>query len=216
MNFSIKNVVLGLIVAFATTSAFGQLSFVGGGNNVTFSGSFGDAASAANLPAGTQTYQLFATTESDLLLIDASLRVVQGEFHNATAAELGSDVAPAAAALLGAFPGLAADSWVTTNDPSTAAAGSNTLASGLQITHFDTITNPAIAEPFQWGQITIIPDADTGLIEATLEGTIQTAASPTPIFDDFTYTFGVPEPSSMGLVLSALLGGLAIIRRKRN
>jgi len=152
---------------------------------------------------------------SDLLLIDATLEVTAGTFHNATAAELGSDVNPAAAALLGAFPALAADSWVTTNDLSTAAAGTNTLASGLQITHFDTITNPAISTPFQWGQITIVPNED-GMISATLRGTVQTAASPTPVFDDFTYTFGVPEPSAMGLVLSALLGGLAIIRRKRN
>jgi len=213
-----KNVVLGLIVAFASSSAFGQLTFTGGGNNATFGGSFIPAPAVANLAAGSTTFMLDVTTLTDLLLVDATLTVTEGSFHNATAAELGSDVNPPADALLGApgFGGLAADSWITTNDPSTAAAGTNTLASGLTVTHFDTITNPAISTPFQFGQITLIPDPVTGTFAGTLVGQLQTAATPTPIFDDFVYTFGVPEPTSMGLVLTALLGGMAMIRRKRN
>lgn len=227
MNISLRNTVIGLMVVFATSTAFAQVEVMfSGAGAATFAGTENDvdaAAVAADAALGTaKSYDLTVTTTADILLFDATLTLAGGTqfvnddtFTAITDSGLGSDTAPPQTALLGAFPILHADSWVTTPDSGTSAAGTIKLSSGMKATHFDTVTGPAVTD-FHFARIVLLPGDDG--IQATLTGQVQTAADPTPNFDDFVYTFGgvVPEPASMGLVFTALLGGLAMIRRKRN
>lgn len=229
MKVSIKAVVFGLLV-FAASSVFAQtnLTFTGGGNNATFGGSgamldaTADATAIGNdgLLAGAGTFDLTVTTQSDILLFDAEItqtagvNVAGGWYNNAT----GDDVNPPNPAFVGVFPELGFDSWVTTPG-ATAAAGANKLdnpAGTNMVTHNDS-TDEGAQTDFTFAKITLIPD-EKGNASAVFRGTLQTSADPTPVFDNFEYTLsiGVPEPASMGLVLTALLGGLSIIRRKRN
>lgn len=232
MKTTFKSFVLGLLVAFTATSAFGQdamLTFTGGGNNATFDGTarmldpaLADDMAAINgdaLLTGAGTFDLTVTTTSDVLLFDAEFTQtagvnVPGGWYNQTANP--SDTGPQEG-FFGFVPALRFDTWVTTPGM-TAAAGSNTLdgpAGMNKVTHNDS-TDEGPQTDFVFARVSLIPDAE-GNASATLSGTLQTSATPTPVFDTFEYTMtiGVPEPSSMGLLLTALLGGLTLIRRKR-
>lgn len=229
MNVSIKSLVCGFAMVLAANAAFGQdisVGIAGGGNQVTYkgtgavvpdsavNGAGGDAALA-----GAVVFDLVLDSTADLLNIDAALTVTKGSLINypSDPATSASDTAPPSPFALPNLQRLLADTWITTPSSATGAAGANLIDEmGTKVSHFDSSDDGAQTD-FQWANITLMPDAD-GNASATLVGEIQTSGTPTPVFDDFTYTLtvGVPEPTSMGLMLTALLGGLSFIRRKRS
>lgn len=191
------------------TMAFGQAGSVtleGGGNNATFGFSVGDTVSGVDGVAdGAVTFDFSVTTESDILLFDAEIvnspgANVAGGWYNNVA--VGTDVNPPNPAFLPVFPSLAQDTYVTTPG-ATAAAGANVLGGAGLVTHSDSTDNGAQTD-FTFARVTLLPDAD-GNASATLQGTLQTSASPTPIFDTFKYDFqlggGAPDPILFGDVI---------------
>ncbi len=242
MKINFKSIVMGLLVAFAVSAASAQTEFSVVWNNnennpSTFTGAGRDVSEAAvgadASLAGAGVFDLFISTESDILLIDTSLWVESGTWYNVTDAATGAnDVNPPIAALITAFPQLGADSWVTTPG-TTSAAGTGVLNPDkdafiigpteevpnpqTETTHFDTDASGAQTD-FKFGQFTFIPNAE-GQAVATVKGSVQTSnPGGNPIFDfyEVRMTIGVPEPSSYALLATALLGGMAIVRRKRN
>jgi len=216
----------GLAMGQSVTSSSGHsidVSFTSDSTNATFraSGEPVDPVAFAADPAllDAATFKIFVDTESDILLVDAALTIEEGLFYNVPASRLGSDVGPLSPAVdpIGGFENLVADSWITTPSFGTAAAGSSTLASGLTVTHFDTVDSGPQTN-FQFGQITLIPNAE-GFASATVTGFLATSGDPLPFSDEYQFTLQitpVPEPGSLTLLSAAGLFGLLAFRRKKS
>jgi len=200
MCYSLRPLAAVLSVLMASI-AFGQTttpsgfvissSVTGGGNNATFSVTGADAPAGAGL-TDAATFGLNLSSGSDVLLVDVRTIVSSGSLFNVPAAQLGSDVNPPPLPLLAPFPNLAADTYYTTPNLGTAAAGPNVIDTiGTAVTHFDTVDDGPQAD-FQFGQVTLVADAD-GVARARVFGTLQTAADPTPIFDEFSFTLLIGE-----------------------
>jgi len=214
----------GLVMGQAVTSPSGHLitaSISGGGNNATFDVTgepvdpLGFAADASLSDAA--SFKFSVDTESDVLLFDLAVNVTQGVLYDVPITGLGSNVRAPNPFLFAAFPRLRADTYFTTPDAGTAQAGVGVLdGAGQLFTIFDTVDNGPQSD-FQFGQVTLVPN-EVGIAVATVTGTLQTSASPTPIFDEFEATLmitPVPEPGSLALLSAAGLFGLLAFRRRR-
>ena len=223
MKISTKRVVLSIVVAFAAGTAFGQGQVVvelAGGDGVAYSGTAAPAATDAGRTeyaslADATTYDLFVDTPDDILLVDFQLEGA-GTVWNDDIAEnpygkLGSDVKAPNPATFANWPALAADSWVRT--PGATAAADNTPFLGPEmVTYFDTDVNGA-QQRFNFARITLHSNFKKC---ANFKGSIQVADPAGPIIQPFRFSMGcVPEPGTMGLLLSTLLGGIAIFRKRR-
>ena len=212
--------VTSLAVGQSVTSPSGHsidVSISGGGNNATFRAS-GHAVCPASVDvvptlADAATFELFVDALSDILVFSLELNVTTGTLYDVP--ETGFTLP--LPALLNAFPTLKPDTYFTTPGATAGADAIGVNPSGQLFTFFDVDSNGPQTD-FKFGQVTLIPNED-GFAEATLRGTLQTAASPTPVFDDFEATFQitpVPEPDSLALLSMAGLFGLMAFRRKKS
>lgn len=195
---SIKTFVAVLSVLMAS-AAFGQTSqsVIATSNNGSFSVT--GAASTTGLLTDAANFGLWVDTQSDILLFDVRMNVSKGTWFNETATGLGDDKNPPNPALLVAFPALADDSWITTPNAGSSFAGAVTFSdSGDTATVFDTVDDGP-QTGFQFGQVTLLADAN-GEAMATVTGQMQTAASPTPIFDDFEFTLQIGPTAVPGCI----------------
>jgi len=209
----------GLVMGQSVSSPSGHLittSVVGDGNNATFQAN-GHAACPASVDvepelADAATFDLFVDTLSDILVFSLELNVTTGTLYDVPKTGFTLPLP----ALLPAFPTLKPDTYFTTPGSTAVAGAIGVNPSGQRFTFFDVDDNGPQTD-FKFGQVTLIPN-DEGFAEATLSGTLQTRADPTPIFDEFQYTFQitpVPEPGSLTLLSAAGLFGLLTFRRRK-
>lgn len=227
-----SNQLLTVVLALTASIAYGGVLTINvpGENGLTFSGIVYKSPVANPDVLGFEaletamTYDLFATTPADVLVIDFTLDVSLGSvFHDRiTDAPYGTvfdrDNGPAPAGAIANNPQLGADSWVTTPGAGTACAQIGGACPGFenagQVSHFDSSQDGAQTD-FQFARITIVPD-ETGSYLADFTGYVQVANQPSPIVEPFSYRMtAIPEPDSFALQLIALLSGFAIIRKRR-
>lgn len=220
------NHTLRILFALTTTVAYGQtLDYWPGENGVVFSGTSYDS-SFEGFP-DLITYDLFASTPDDMLVVDFILNVTAGTvYQNHTADFYGLPFAdntrpPRPGPLSGTFiegRALAADSWVTTPGAGTACAQIGGACPGFenvgQVSHFDT-SGEGVQTEFNFARITLIPD-EQGAHSAEFSGYMQVANQPSPIVEPFNYAMrSVPEPNSLSSLMAALMGGLTVLRKRQ-
>ena len=219
MKTPIPCIVFGFVLAVSSTT-LGQgilVTHIDGDNGINLSG---NAYTAATDPMRDEyaplvdatTFDLFVDTPGDILLIDFQMDLHAGSIwqepdNRGYGVNLNSNNRPPDPAAFSNWPALAADTWLTTPG-STAVADDAPFLGPAQATHFDTDQNGAQTD-FQFARITLVGD-----YEAQFTGSIQVASSPRPITQPFSFAmFKVPEPSGLGMLLTALLVGSATMRR---
>lgn len=198
----------------ATSIAHGQelnvtTSFTGDGGIVAVSGTAKPVDATAAGDAGGYVFDLSLDSTADILIVDAAFSDVVGTIYNPIALD---SAPPTGCIFLCDPPIVEQDLWVTTPG-ATGAVDASSLIAGETVTHFDT-TDDGAQSGFHWASVPLIPN-EQGYAMATLNARFQTAALPTPVFDDVTVvmTIGtVPEPAGFGLAIVALLGGIGLVR----
>lgn len=232
--------VLAVVLSLAASAAYGELTVhLPGENGFAFSGVEYDAPIADpefvcdnTERAGIEfsrphakTFDLFTSNPSDILVIDFTLGVSAGTVYqdlcvrNPYGALIRFDTGPPPlGGTLGQNGGLRSDSWVTTPG-GTACAQIHGACPGFEnaglISHFDS-SNDGAQTDFHFARITLNPD-DTGVFTAELSGVVYVANQPRPLAEPFSFSMqgAVPEPGSRGLLMTALLGSLTTIRKRR-
>jgi hypothetical protein len=191
-----------------TTSAIGTPQ--NGARDVTGPESSGGAAQGGSAPAGGHVYQFQVTTDADILSIsNVQITLTQGgPLYNNSFGDA-ANAKPGNPALIGAFPPLAADSWITTPGATTARLGPDLPGDGT--TTFGDLTNDGPQNNFVFAQLTV-PAGTRG----TFTGQVSIAGGGgTTVFSQpFSFPIGVPEPTTLGLAGLSLLGLVAASRRK--
>lgn len=194
----------------------GRMEVTGGGNNATFGGSSylvsNEAIAEDNILQGARTFDLTISTGSELLLVDVEFVTsygmnVPGGWYNETMH--GTDTSPPPPGFVDFLPRLAADTFFTTPG--------ETVAGGFDCHARTDSTDEGPQTNFHFGRITLLPDAN-GMATARVQGTVQTDASPTPIFDTFEYALSltaVPEPATGGILAFGMVGIVLMRRRQR-
>lgn len=160
------------------------------------------AAVGDGAPEGT-SYQFFATTDGDILSINSVVLTTDGGALPYNEGTFGSDT-ELNPALVGAFPRLSADSYITTPGDTATAGDANfdALPSAGNATWFDSSDDGA-QNNFLFGQVTL-PTGITGQITG-----VVSIAGATGVFDQpFSLALGgtiIPEPTT------ALLAGLGLV-----
>ncbi|MCA9234491.1 MAG: hypothetical protein KDA44_03420 [Planctomycetales bacterium] len=166
------------------------------------------AAIAAGVPSDAVIFQLFVTTDTDIVAI-SDVAIVGKPLYQ-TPPPLGSNSAPPNPAFIPLFPQLSADSWITTPG-STALFGADLPGDGM--TTFGDITDDGPQNHFQFAQLTF----SEGLPCLAFSGAVV-VADPSVGHVEFPFYFAeyleCPEPSS--ILAAAICGlGLAAAQRRR-
>lgn len=196
MSLSFSRVLVSLaVMCFITVGAHAQTVEVTAGGGIQVSDVSGVcnpvAAAAAEADAtlvGAYTCDFSLSSSADILVIESVVDITAGSlFNNTNPAAVATDHAPPIDALFPTFPTLAADSYFNTPGLSSGVGGKD--FAGDRVITFDS-TNEGPQTDFQWGRLTLVPNAD-GLATATVNATIQTKASPSPVFDTVGLTLSV-------------------------
>lgn len=185
------------VVLAATQVQAGSVTFT------TSSRPVSAAEAAGGAPAGGTVLSFFATTDLDILSIDqVNVTPAASLFQDAT---FGSNVEAPNPALIGIFPALAADSFITTPGTTNTTGGANPFLVP-DSSWFDTDSNGA-QNNFKFAQLTFPASVGTAW---SFTGRVNLAGTSV---ENFAFAFrGVPEPSTLAMAGLSLVG-LAFRRR---
>lgn len=234
-----------VLIALSASVVYGELTVnLAGGNGFAFSGT--EYASPTAKPGVTRfevlqnatTFDMDMTTPDDILYIEFTLDVSAGSVYqdcgpntgctrNPYGRAIATNTGPPDATLVFSVnetiannPQVTADSWVTTPAKSTACALVNRACpgfdSGAPAIHFDGPSDGPQTD-FNFARITMLPN-ESGVFAAEFNGSVVVANQPVPLAEPFSFTIRsvVPEPDSFGLLLTASLGGFAMIQKRRD
>ena len=196
-------------------SDFNNPPAVSGPLGVTFASAFNpvdpNALAADPQLAGATTIDLSFSSLTDVLVVETELTVVGGSLFQLSE---GSDTGPLSPIITDILPAGLADSWVASPGP-TLVVGPMALEIGTLATRFDgTFDGPQT--DFQFARFTLVPDTPGGQIEGSIRAKVQTRTdTPFPQWDVLEFSFAVPEPHSLVLVMMCVLGALPMVRRRR-
>jgi len=158
---------------------------------------------AGGVPAGATINEYFVNADADILSINQVV-ITPPSLTLYQETVVGDDVNAPNPALFGAFPELAADSFITTPGATAIAGGGFGVDNS---SWFDSSNDGAPAPNFRFAQLT---SADTGLFT----GRISLAGSAGPENFSFNLPIGIPEPSTYVLAGMGLIGIVALRRRR--
>lgn len=159
-------------------------------------------------PVGGFVFEFLTTTDGDILSIgNIEITTPSGEalFQHS----FGTDSNPPNAGLIPSFPGLNADTWITTPDSNTAFLGGDLPGDG-NLGASDLVDSGPQTD-FVFARLTV-PESALG---GVFSGKVTIAGANGPYSQEFSYRL-VPEPSSFVLLGVALVGFVGLIRRKRS
>jgi len=171
-----------------------------------------DAAVGGGAPADGDVYQFLVNTDGDILSINQVQITLQGgaSLYQNTFGDAGN-AEPGNPALIAVSPSLAVDSWITTPGVPTSRLGADLPGDGQ--TTFGDLTNNGAQTNFMFAQLTV-PNGAQG----TFTGRISIASTATPgeaFVQPFSFTLGIPEPSTVVMGGMGLIGIVAAGLRRR-